>query len=309
MQVRTATPLLLRIATGALFLLAGRAEAQEPAQPQPQPPASAAATEAQAEAQAEPDPAVELFVAKCASCHTVGKGSRVGPDLAGAHERRSPSWLHEMIRTPSSMLGRDADARKLLVDYNNVRMPDLGLTNEQVDMLIALIERCSSEPCVLAGKFVPVTEAVEADFALGEALFVGDVRTANGSVPCISCHDVSGLSTFVPGGTLAVNLTHVFARLGDEGLDAALKNPSFPLMNKVFADHPLETHEAFVLRAFLYEANRRGETAESNLSLPLFGVLGAVVVLVILNAFWSRRLRGVRRLLTRPAPRPQESSR
>ena len=93
--------------------------------------------------------------------------------------------------------------------------------------------------------------------------------------------------------SLAADLTHVFARLGDEGLDAALKNPAFPLMNKIFADHPLETDEAFVLRAFLYEANRRGETTDSNASLPLFGVLGTVVVLVLLNAFWSRRLRGV----------------
>ena len=35
-----------------------------------------------------PDPAaVDLFVRKCASCHTVGEGDRVGPDLKGSVEQ------------------------------------------------------------------------------------------------------------------------------------------------------------------------------------------------------------------------------
>jgi hypothetical protein len=178
-------------------------------------------------------------------------------------------------------------------------MPDPGISEEQVVSLYDLIVRCSAEPCELAGKFVPITEAVEEDFARGEALFLGHERTVNGSVACISCHNVSGIDSFVPGGTLAADLTHVFARLGDEGLDAALKNPAFPLMNKVFSDHPLDPEEAFALRAFLYESNRGAAVAGDNASLPLFGVFGAGLILVILNAFWSRRLRGVRKELTR----------
>lgn len=246
-----------------------------------------------------PDPTAALFVAQCASCHTIGQGPRVGPDLANAHERREPSWLREMILNPSELLDRDPDARELLGEYNNMRMPDLDLSSEEVDLLVELIARCSAEPCVLAATFMPATDAAEADFLRGEALFVGNERTANGSVPCIACHDVDGLSTYVPGGTLAVNLTHVFARLGDEGLAAALQNPAFPLMNKIFADHPLETGEAFALRAFLYEANQVDASAESAASVPLVGMLGTAVVLVVLNAFWRRRLRGVRQVLTR----------
>jgi len=250
----------------------------------------------------EPDPSVELFVAKCASCHTVGKGERVGPDLERVHERRDPDWLRQMIQVPSQLLGRDADARQLLVEFNNVRMPDLGLTSEQVESLVELIARCSATPCDLVGKFTPVTEAADADFIRGEALFTGRERTAGGAVACVSCHNVAGLNTFVPGGTLATDLTHVFARLGDEGLDAALKNPSFPLMNKIFVDHPLDAEEVFALRSFLYEANRGGDSERDKASLPLFGVLGAIGVLVVLNALWRRRLKGVRKPLTGPSP-------
>ena len=82
-------------------------------------------------------------------------------------------------------------------------------------------------------------------------------------------------------------------------LDAALAQPAYPLMNKVFALHPLDPAEAFALRAFLYQANLGGEPArDATLSVTLFGGLGAAVSVVALNAAWRRRLRGVRKPLT-----------
>ncbi len=251
----------------------------------------------------ERDPTIDLFVAKCASCHSVGQGARIGPDLSGAHERRDRDWLTRMIETPSRMLPSDAIARQLLVEYGNVKMPDLGLTGDQVSSLIDLIERCSTVPCVLAAELVPVANATEVDVALGEALFLGYEPLLNGAAPCISCHTVRGAATIIPGGTLATDLTHTFARLGDEGLDAALRSPPFALMNKVFSDHPLDPIEAFALRAYLNEANRTEPPDTAALSLPLFGLLGAGLALVVLNAFWARRLRGVRQPLTRSATR------
>ncbi len=37
-------------------------------------------------------PGQTLFIKTCASCHTVGKGDRVGPDLASLSARRSRDW-------------------------------------------------------------------------------------------------------------------------------------------------------------------------------------------------------------------------
>ena len=43
-----------------------------------------------------------LFQAKCAKCHTVGRGDRVGPDLKGVSERREKAWISGFItKTPS----------------------------------------------------------------------------------------------------------------------------------------------------------------------------------------------------------------
>jgi hypothetical protein len=70
-------------------------------------------------------------------------------------------------------------------------------------------------------------------------------------------------------------------------------------MNKVFAAHPLTADEAFALRAFLARSNKSDGRAESGLGPVLPALLGTVVALVALDAAWRRRLRGVRRPLTR----------
>ena len=243
------------------------------------------------------DPSIDLYVTKCASCHTVGKGDRVGPDLSGVHQRRDRAWLERFIAEPSKMLGTDADARKLLADYNGVRMPDLGLSRDQVTTLIDLVARCSSEECVLVGKFTPVTEAGPAEATLGKQLFTGELALAAGGPPCFSCHSVADLG-LIQGGTLSKDLTHVFARLGDEGLDAALKNPTFNLMNKIYGEKPIDKGEVFALRAYLNQANRESGDATGGLSLPLVGILAAILALAALNALWRERLLSVRQSVT-----------
>jgi mono/diheme cytochrome c family protein len=316
-----ALAVLFAIAT-AVVMVAGALSASALAAQDPVPPAQDPQTAAQdptattqdpaageqepagptgAEVMAAIDPVVELYVSKCSSCHSVGSGDRVGPDLADVGSRRERAWLEQMIQTPSRMLASDADARQLLTRYGNIKMPDQGLTDEQVAGLIDLILRCSVEPCQLAGTFVPVTEATELDIARGENLFLGHEAFVNGAVPCLSCHTAQGTTSLIPGGTLAMDLTHTYARLGDEGLDAALKSPAFLLMNKIYSDHPLDATEAFALRAFLHEVNRVEPEPTRAASLPLFGILGAGLVLAILNAFWARRLRGVRQPLTQRA--------
>lgn len=257
-------------------------------------PAASAAAPAQS-------PAEDLFARKCGSCHTVGKGVRVGPDLKDVAKRRARAWLDTFVKTPSALLDSDPDARNLLAEFKGVRMPDLGLTDGDAKTLVDLVIRCSAEPCNLAGKFVPATNATERDMALGREVFLGLSPLKGGGAPCVSCHTVRGAKSLIGGGRLAKDLTNVFARLGDEGLDNALKNPAFPLMNKVFADHPIDAGEAFALRAYLYKANLGGEPARDDAwSVFLAGSVGAFGVLVALNAAWGRRLRGVRQPLTHP---------
>jgi len=255
-----------------------------------------------------PDPAaVDLFARKCASCHTVGKGDRVGPDLKGVLDRRGQAWVERFVAAPSAMLDSDAEARDLLARFNGVRMPDLGLTAEQAASLATLLGACSAAPCDLQGKFVPVNTLTPEQTALGRDFFTGRQALRNGAAACITCHTARGSDASIAGGTFAKDLTNVYARLGDQGLDSALRAPAFRVMGKVFEARPLAEDEALALRAFLYDANRGDAGADEALSLPLCAFVLALVGLGLLNAFWSRRLRGVRSGLA-PRARQEKAS-
>jgi protein SCO1/2 len=78
-----------------------------------------------------------LFTARgCFGCHTVGKGKLAGPDLAGVTERREADWLRKWLKTPDEMLASDPAAQAMLKEYNNQKMPNMKLKDEEVEALL-----------------------------------------------------------------------------------------------------------------------------------------------------------------------------
>lgn len=268
----------------------------------------AAAGAAAAQTAATPDAAtVDLFARKCASCHTVGKGDRVGPDLKGAVDRRGRPWVERFVATPSAMLDTDPQARELLARFGGVRMPDLGLSAAEASRLAELVALCSTMACDLQGTFTPVLQTTPQHVTRGRELFSGRAALQNGGPSCLSCHTARGANAGIAGGSFSLDLTNAYARLGDQGLDAALRAPAFRVMGRVFAPRPLTAEEALALRAFLYASNRAPVAPEKGLSLPLLGGLGALAALGVLNAIWARRLRGVRSALVHPTHQEKTS--
>jgi len=84
-----------------------------------------------------------VFAQECAKCHTLGEGDRVGPDLKGVSERRDREWLAGFIGQPSLYLDTDPLAQELLRQYADVRMPDLGLSQNQAEGVIDYIDAFS----------------------------------------------------------------------------------------------------------------------------------------------------------------------
>lgn len=86
------------------------------------------------------DPGERLFLkVGCTSCHTIGKGKMIGPDLAGVMQRRDVAWMKKWLKDPPSMLATDETARKLLEEFLTP-MPSYGLTNKEVDLLIEYLK-------------------------------------------------------------------------------------------------------------------------------------------------------------------------
>jgi protein SCO1/2 len=87
------------------------------------------------------DAGAYLFRTRCAACHTVGQGDRVGPDLLGVTHRRERPWLARYVQVPDQLRAEhDPIATALTAQYPNVLMPNLGLAGGDVAALLTYLE-------------------------------------------------------------------------------------------------------------------------------------------------------------------------
>jgi protein SCO1 len=85
-------------------------------------------------------PGEALFLKACASCHTIGRGVKFAPDLAAVTMRRDRDWLERFLMAPDRMLAEgDPTAVALDADFPGIRMPSLGLGENDVADLIAYL--------------------------------------------------------------------------------------------------------------------------------------------------------------------------
>jgi protein SCO1/2 len=82
-----------------------------------------------------------LFSSKCAACHGLGDGRKIGPDLAGITRTRDRDWLARYIAAPEEMVkSGDPIAKQLSTSYKQVRMPNLLLTPAQIHDVIGYLD-------------------------------------------------------------------------------------------------------------------------------------------------------------------------
>lgn len=69
-------------------------------------------------------PGERLFLESgCVSCHTIGKGRLIGPDLAEVGRRRSRVWLRAWLVDPAGLTATDPEARRLVEQYGSPMQP------------------------------------------------------------------------------------------------------------------------------------------------------------------------------------------
>lgn len=233
------------------------------------------------------DPPV-YFEKNCSSCHTVGGGDGVGPDLMGVAERRSREWLIPFIRSSQTVMqSGDPVAVELFNKYKQIKMPDQEVSPDEVVALLDYIAAGGPAEAPIEGK--PAAGATEAEIAKGRDLFIGRIRLAKGGPACIACHS-AGEAGFLGGGTLGINLTQAYSKYEDKGLTKALKKPGFRIMKEIYAERPLQDDEAFALKAFLYQADKAGIPGRDERKKFLFlGLGGTVLMLGVTDLIWRKR--------------------
>lgn len=237
-----------------------------------------------------------IFTQKCAACHTIGDGKLVGPDLQGVTDRRETSWVREFIAQPDKVLASgDPVANQLLTEYGNVPMPNLGLTPEEVDAVIAFLESGGDAAAA------PVVSAAAGDPQRGSALFTGRQALQNGGVNCIACHSTTD-SAGLGGGSLGPDLTYVLDRYGEPGLASSLSSLPFPTMQGAFTNRPLTAGEQADLLAYFTQTNQKPAPA-ANLThwFWIGGGLGALLFFAIMALFWPPQRQSLSDRLRRQA--------
>ncbi|MGE5249585.1 MAG: c-type cytochrome [Bacteroidota bacterium] len=269
----------------------------------------------------------KIFNTMCTSCHTIGKGKLVGPDLKGVTQRRDAAWLTSWIKAPDKVLASgDPTATKLLAENNNLPMPNLGLSDADVASLVAYLQKmdggaptaatsapgktqaapAATQPAGGATQAAPAQPggglagtslvlAMNGNPAIGEKIFRGQVRLQNGGTQCIACHTVEGVGAF-GGGALGPNLTHVYTRYGGAaGLAAVLGTLPFPTMQGVFAARLPTVSEQADLLAFFAQADQRVEVLNQQRTWILLGIGTALTALLLLGMVftWPRQRMGI----------------
>jgi len=85
-----------------------------------------------------------LFKTRCTSCHTIGGGDQIGPDLHNVTTVRDRAWLHRWIKEPDVVLAeKDPLATALVAKFNNLPMPNLALNDVDADALIDFLDAAS----------------------------------------------------------------------------------------------------------------------------------------------------------------------
>lgn len=136
------------------------------------------------------------------------------------------------------------------------------------------------------------TDASPPDALVGEDLYVGKLRFANGGAPCLACHGVAGHG-LARAASFGPDLTLAHRSYGGGGLEEALEGMAFPSMQPIYASRPITETERRHVAAFLAEAAKR-EPPRLGAGFAL-GVAGSAVAFLLLFSLAGRG-RAQRRL-------------
>jgi mono/diheme cytochrome c family protein len=228
-----------------------------------------------------------IFEQKCAGCHTIGAGNRVGPDLKDVTTRRDREWLISYNMRAADMKGFGDPIAVELAQNWGAAMPNIDITEAESAAIVDFLAGGEQKGPTPAQQ----TELPDGDSAVGKKLYTGEISFARGGGPCIACHDAAGVG-FLGGGTWGKDLTHFYNRYGDQGVTSVLlATPSpFPSMQPVYDKRPLTPGEVAHLKAYFKGIAAEEQTsATRELNILSFG--GAGLLLGASHLIWRKRLK------------------
>lgn len=98
----------------------------------------------------------KFYEQNCKSCHKIGEGDLIGPDLAGLSKRRKLDWIVKFVNYPEGMINGDAEeegyekadpvAKKVYELYKPTMMAEIEVTKDQVKGILKYIDSLNKKP-------------------------------------------------------------------------------------------------------------------------------------------------------------------
>lgn len=232
--------------------------------------------------------AADTFDKSCSSCHTIGQGDDIGPDLKGVTKRRKEAWIISFIQSSQTLIkAGDTAAVAVFNKYRKKKMPDQELTADQIKTLLKFIE--TGEATGKAPQAKKATKATTKEIALGRELFLGQKAFAADGPSCVSCHSVRDYGP-LGGGTLAPDLSQAYSAYEDQGMTSVLSDISFAIMREVYKDKKLTEDEVFAVKSFLYKVDQEPAAIGGHQKKFLFlGMGGGAVMMGLIDLIWRQR--------------------
>lgn len=98
------------------------------------------------------DAGKKIFEDNCTSCHSMGGGKIVGPDLQGVTERRKEDWIKKFVVNSQAMIAAgDAEAKAVFDENGQIPMPEHGhLKEADLNALVDYFKSASAAPAPAA---------------------------------------------------------------------------------------------------------------------------------------------------------------
>ncbi len=226
------------------------------------------------------DKPAKLFVLKCAGCHTVGGGALTGPDLKKAVTFQHSDLLKAISRMQEQVGPLTREETDELAKFLESEMADERIKKES--QRIAKLEEARLDP---------------PNAKTGQELFLGTKSLKNGGLSCISCHNVASLGKW-GGGKLGPSLETAFNKFGKHNLASAIENSNWKVMKETYKNHPITKQESVHLVGFFRSIKDEPIRESGNYYLAFSG-LGCLFLYIGIALLYKKRLRGVRKNLTK----------
>ena len=238
----------------------------------------------------------DYFERKCASCHSIGGGDDVGPDLKGVTERRPEEWILKFIKDSEAVIkSGDPIANELFAKFKNKKMPAQEISDDDLKELYVFLK---------AGKasgdtsYRPALRPNPFEIEQGKMLFSGQMKLQGGGPACISCHSGGDGIGFLGGGNLGPDLLLSYPNYGDKSLNKVLSKIAFPTMSEVYSGKKITEQENYYIRAYLSDLSinkQQKQSVDQTRRFGLVGFLGAVVFLALFDMTFRKRRKKTRR--------------